>query len=380
MSLRQLSISQRQQFIKTQTKSDLKNIKSHCLNLGQIEGHNCEQTIGACQIPLAVVGPAILITDQFGSHNKYIPLATTEGALVASVQRGLKACQKGINTFSELIGTTRGPYLEVSNITQAKKIIKHLNQNWTHFQSLVSTHQSHIKLLSFDSQILGKHLYLRFYFDTAEAMGMNMATIATDQILKLLQKKFNNLSFLTSGNFCIDKKPALVNALSGRGQKVWAEAIIDKQIIAKVLKTTPAAIIDTVNKKQHLGSIASGSIAFNAHFANITAAFYLATGQDLAHVVEGSLGITTANLDDDNLYFSIYLPAVMIATIGGGTHLPTQLEALQILNLDQATKKSSHLLAQILAACVLAGELSLTAALASQDLVKAHQSLGRSQA
>ena len=133
-----------------------------------------------------------------------------------------------------------------------------------------------------------------------------------------------------------------------------------------------------VKQKSHLGSIITGSMGFNAHYANIIAALFLSTGQDLAHVVEGAMGITDAEVEKNgDLFFSIYLPDVMVGTVGGGTHLPTQKEALKILGLDSKKKGDSLIFAQIVGAAVLAGELSLTAALASNHLAKAHQKLGR---
>lgn len=379
MSLHKLSISDLQQFIQNKTDCNLKNIKHTSLNLKKIEGHNCEQIIGVSQVPLAIVGPAIINSQEFGKLEKYIPLSTTEGALIASIQRGLKTTRSGINTYSQNIGITRGPQISVKNIRQAQDIISYLEKNWSEFQQIVTATESHALLLKFTFNILGKNLYLKFFFDTGEAMGMNMATICTEKILEKIKSEFSNITYILSGNFCSDKKPSLQIYQEGRGKKVWAETILDKDLVLDILKTTPEKIIDIVNKKQHLGSIATSAISYNAHFANIVAAFYLATGQDLAHIVEGSLGITEAELDGENLHFSIYMPAVLVGTVGGGTSLPTQKESLTILGLEKKQKGDSQILAEILAAGVLAGELSLTAALATNDLVNSHQKLGRNK-
>jgi hydroxymethylglutaryl-CoA reductase (NADPH) len=238
--------------------------------------------------------------------------------------------------------------------------------------------EPHARLSNWRWQLFGRSLFLRFSFDTQEAMGMNMATMATKRLLDFISKEFKT-PYILSGNFCTDKKTAFSTFLLGRGKRVWAEALISRETVSSVLKTTPEQIVEVVREKQHLGSIAAGSLGYNAHFANIVAAIYLATGQDLAHVVEGSLGITTAELDGKDLYFSVYLPAVLVGTVGGGTKLPTQHEALTLLGLGEHFKGSSSKLAEIVTSAVLAGELSLTAALASNDLAKAHQKLGRKQ-
>jgi hydroxymethylglutaryl-CoA reductase (NADPH) len=233
----------------------------------------------------------------------------------------------------------------------------------------------HLKLLDFKPQLLGKNVWLRFRFDTGEAMGMNMVTLATQAIAALIKQKLNIDCVALSGNFCVDKKPSLINFVEGRGKKVWAEAVIKRQVVKDVLKTIPEAIIAVVHQKQWLGSIMSGSIGANAHFANITAAIFLSTGQDLAHVVEASVGVTTAELENKDLYFSVYLPDLMVGTVGGGTRLESQQQALKMLGNPDSME-----LAQIIGGAVLAGELSLTAALATSDLAQAHQKLGRPHA
>jgi hydroxymethylglutaryl-CoA reductase (NADPH) len=377
MSLHKLTLIDRQKLVENKTNSDLKHIKANSFPVENVIGKNCEQVIGVTQVPLGIVGPLIIDSQKFGSLEKYIPLATTEGALVASIQRGCKATLKnGISTYSQIIGTSRGPQLTVKNIKQAQQIIKYLQDNFETIKTIVKNTEKHTDLISFTYQLYGKNLYLRFSFDTQEAMGMNMVTHATDKILQHLKNNFD-FTYILSGNFCIDKKPAFSTFFLGRGKKLWAETVIKNQTVKEVLKTTPQNIIEIVNKKQHLGSIAAGSLAFNAHFVNIAAALFLATGQDLAHVVEASLGVTTANLQGDDLYFSIYLPSLMVGTVGGGTALPTQKEALQIIGIIEPFPGSSELLAEIFASAILAGELSLTAALASGSLVTAHQNLGR---
>jgi hydroxymethylglutaryl-CoA reductase (NADPH) len=159
---------------------------------------------------------------------------------------------------------------------------------------------------------------------------------------------------------------------------VWAEARITKQIVASHLKTTPEKLFDVWLNKCIMGSIMSGSLGFNAQYANVIAALFIATGQDLAHVVEGSMGVTTIKvLPNGDLYCSVYLPAVLLGVVGGGTQLATQKEAIQILSLPET--ESSKALAEITAGAVLAGELSLLSSLAEGTLGKAHKALGRGE-
>jgi hydroxymethylglutaryl-CoA reductase (NADPH) len=204
-------------------------------------------------------------------------------------------------------------------------------------------------------------------------MGMNMVTIATQALCEFIEQETGFTCVTVAGNFDIDKKPAWLNFIEGRGIKVWAEAILSPEIIKDVLKTTPQKIFDVWYGKCVLGSIMSGSMGFNAHFANIIAAIFIATGQDPAHIVEGSIGVTTTKvLPDGNLYVSVYLPDLMIGTIGGGTKLKTQKEALAIIGAKNVLE-----FGEVIGAAVLAGEISLLASLAERTLAGAHKKLGR---
>jgi hydroxymethylglutaryl-CoA reductase (NADPH) len=184
-----------------------------------------------------------------------------------------------------------------------------------------------------------------------------------------------------SGNFCVDKKPSAVNFLEGRGKRVHAEVVLDGRILAECLKTSAAELVEVQYRKNLLGSIAAGSMGFNAHFANVLAAFFIATGQDIAQVAEGSMGVTCIEpRGADGVIASVFMPDLPLGAVGGGTALDTQREALALLGikLPSAQPGSAALrLAEILGAIVLAGELSLLAAFTSGDLAKAHELLAR---
>lgn len=366
---------QRRQFLEKKLATKLENIGHSVLNEDLLKGRNIENLIGATQIPLGVAGPLTIRSKANKLPNYYLPLATTEGALVASISRGCKAIYAagGANLMCEVVGITRGPVFKTDGIEHGHQIKQWIDKNFLSLSKIARQTSKHLNLLKIDCQILGKNLFARFFFDSTDAMGMNMATIATEKAVSLIAKHTHSECTALAGNFDIDKKPAWLNFINGRGKKVWAEVILSPDIIKTVLKTTPQKIAEVVYRKNHLGSEMAGSLGFNAHFANVIAALFIATGQDPAHVVEGSLGITTAEvLENGDLYFAIYLPSLIVGTIGGGTQLPTQKEALAILGVANVLEY-----AQVAGAAVLAGELSLIASLAQGSLAKAHIELAR---
>ncbi len=339
-----------------------------------VEKVHCENLIGAVTLPLGVAGP-IEIKGKYITGSYIIPLATTEGALVASVSRGCKVITQsgGAMIHIEHVGTTRGALFEVNNINEGARFRDWLQDNHNALSKQAESTSSHLKLIKIDSTQIGKNVYVRFYYDTHDAMGMNMVTLATDILCQFIKKEKNIECLAVAGNYDIDKKPAWLNFISGRGRKGWAEVVIPKQIIAEVLKTTSEEIYQLVIKKCWGGSMMAGSLGFNAHFANIAAAFFAATGQDLAHVVEASQGVTSAEvLENGDLYFSVYLPDIMLGTVGGGTKLKTQTEARSIIGVQKVEE-----LAEVFVAAILAGELSLLASLATNTLACAHKTLGR---
>lgn len=367
---------ERRQFLEKELKIKLENVtKAHFEDEKKI---NCENLIGATSIPLGVAGPIKISSFAKASEdrqNYFIPLATTEGALVASVSRGCKAINLsgGSTSYVEEVGVTRGPVFVTSGTKESFEFKKWLDDNFNLLKAEAEKTSSHLKLKKLGTRIAGNYVYVRFYFRTGEAMGMNMATIATTAISELIEKNTKVKCLAVSGNFCIDKKPAWLNFISGRGKRVWSEVILKKEIVKEVLKTTPEKFFDVWLSKCMIGSAMSGSLGFNAHFANIVSAFYGATGQDLAHIVEGSMGMTIAKvLENGDLSVSVYLPSVMLGTVGGGTKLKIKQEALSIIGA-----KNSVELAEVLGGAVLAGEISLLASLAEGSLSRTHQKLGR---
>ncbi len=227
----------------------------------------------------------------------------------------------------------------------------------------------------------GTYVYLRFSYDTKDAMGMNMVTIATDAVLHLIEDEFGAQAISLSGNMCTDKKPASISTILGRGKTVVADVTIPKEIIKETLKCTPDAMFEFHYSKNLLGSARAGSLGFNAHAANIIAAIYIACGQDAAHVVEGSTAITSMELTKyDEIHCAVTLPTLPVGTVGGGTGLGTQRDCLNILDVSGAGEipgANSRKFAEIVASAVLAGEISLIGAQAAGHLARAHAQLGR---
>ncbi len=274
------------------------------------------------------------------------------------------------------VGTTRGPVFYTGSLKKSKEFIRWITTNEPLIKQITEATSTHLRLKAIKIQLLAEYVFLKFSFDTQDAMGMNMVTIATQKMTEIITEKTGIPCLAVAGNFDIDKKPAWLNMIDNRGIASWAEIIVKEKLVKNVLKTTSQKLFDVWLGKCMLGSAMSGSLGFNAQYANVIAALFLATGQDPAHIVEGSMGITTAKvLANGDLFFSIYLPALMIGTVGGGTNLATQKEALQILDVFGAGKVEKF--AEIIAGAVLAGELSLLASLSEGTLAKAHQELGR---
>jgi len=338
---------------------------------------NIENMIGTIQIPVGVAGP-LKIKGEYADGDYYVPLATTEGALVASVNRGMRiiALSGGAKAMVLQDNMTRAPGFRTGSISEARELVRWVEEHYDEIKEKAEETTSHGKLLKIDPFVVGRHVFLRFYYHTGEAMGMNMATIASEAACNFIARETGATLVTMSGNMCVDKKPSAMNLILGRGKHVQAEVIIPETVVAEKLHTTPSRIVDVSYIKNFLGSARSGALGFNAQYANIVAATFLATGQDAAHVVEGSAGITTVEMTKSgDLYVAVSLPSLPVGTVGGGTRVDTQREALSIMGCSG--ENSAKKLAEIIGGAVLAGEISLMGAQAAGDLGKAHKSLGR---
>ncbi len=357
----------------------------YSLDAARAATRHCENFIGVAQIPMGIIGPLSVRGEQVEPEEEiYVPLATTEGALVASANRGCRAIREagGATVRIEDMGMTRAPVFRTSGIEETQKFIRWIRDHEEDIRRVTQATSSLLRLAEIRPQAFGTSIYLRFRFESGDAMGMNMATIACDRLVReLIEPQTGVACVALSGNFCVDKKPSAVNFLEGRGKKVYAEVTLDGSILKRCLKTTARSLVEVQYRKNMLGSIAAGAMGFNAHYANVLAAFFIATGQDVAQVVEGAMGVTCVEpRGPEGVFASVYMPDLPLGAVGGGTALDTQREALGLLGVTPDRERPGEAvkrLAEILGAAVLAGELSLLAAFTSGDLARAHQRLGR---
>ncbi len=387
MKLRDMkTVKERREALEKELQVDLKNTGSFTLDESVAASRNCENMIGVAQIPMGVAGPLQVKSLKVKVKSYFIPLATTEGALVASVNRGCKAITEsgGAVVDSYRVGATRGVVFKLANLAQNDRLNNFLEEHFELLQKIAQKTSAHVTLKKFLARGVGRYCFVRFVFDTQDAMGMNMATIATSSIVRTIERKTRARCVSLAGNFDVDKKPSWLNVIEGRGFKVWAEVTLPSSVLRHTLKTSAQKIFDVWLAKCMIGSAMSGSVGFNAQYANVVAALFLATGQDPGHVAEGALGITTMevvrkeNGRNEDVYVSVYLPNLMVGTVGGGTGLATQKEALEILGVAGGNKgENAERFAEIVAGAVLAGELSLLASLSEGTLAAAHQRLAR---
>lgn len=358
-------------------------IGSTILDYSEIKNKNTENMIGAIQIPVGVVGP-LKVEGDYARGLFYVPIATTEGALIASVNRGAKAVTKSGGAKVKIFfdGMTRAPLFVLPDIASVEEFLSWVKEHKEDLRKIAKTTTSHGDLIDVQPFTLGNNVWLRFVFSSGDAMGMNMATIASEAICDYIEENFEKAKCIAvSGNLCSDKKQSMVNSLFGRGKTVIAEAVIKEEVLKEVLHTTAERINEVNVRKNLLGGARAGNIyQFNAHFANIITGIFIATGQDVAQVVESSTGFTWTEVRDKNLYISVTLPSLEVGTVGGGTRLPTQREALSIMGVAGSGNpigSNAKKFAEIIAATVLAGELNLLAALSNRELGRAHKALGR---
>jgi hydroxymethylglutaryl-CoA reductase (NADPH) len=336
---------------------------------------------GAVQIPAGVVGP-VSIDGGAAAGEYYLPMATTEGALLASVNRGCSVVDRagGASARVTTAGMTRAPVFHVDSVVEGEALASWVRDNVDALRDAAEATTNHGELAEVKPYVVGDNVFLRFRYDTKDAMGMNMATIATRAACEVVETETTASLVALSGNLCTDKKPAAINAVEGRGRSVTADVLVPREVVEERLHTTPEAIAEVNTRKNLVGSAKAGSLGFNAHVANVVAAMFLATGQDAAQVVEGANAITTVDVREEGLYASVSLASLEVGTVGGGTKLPTQAEGLDVLGVrggGDPPGTNADALAECVAVGALAGELSLLSALASRHLSSAHESLGR---
>ncbi|KAK5988445.1 3-hydroxy-3-methylglutaryl-coenzyme A reductase [Cladobotryum mycophilum] len=353
----------------------------------RVFGACCENVVGYMPIPVGVAGPLVIDGQSF-----FIPMATTEGVLVASTSRGCKAINTGGGAITVLTadGMTRGPCISFETLERAgaAKLWLDSEAGQAMMKKAFNSTSRFARLQTMKTAIAGTNLYIRFKTTTGDAMGMNMISKGCEHALNVMATEggFEDINIISlSGNYCIDKKPAAINWIEGRGKSVVAEAIIPADVVKNVLKSNVDSLVELNISKNMIGSAMAGSIGgFNAHAANIVAAIFLATGQDPAQVVESANCITVMKNLHGSLQISVSMPSLEVGTLGGGTILDPQNSMLDMLGIKGSHPTNpgdnARRLARIISASVLAGELSLCSALAAGHLVRAHMTHNRSAA
>ncbi|NXJ40380.1 HMDH reductase, partial [Ciconia maguari] len=389
METQERGVSIRRQMLskKLPEPSSLQYLPYRNYNYSLVMGACCENVIGYMPIPVGVAGPLFLDNKEF-----QVPMATTEGCLVASTNRGCRAIYLGGGASSRILadGMTRGPVVRLPTACQAAEVKVWLEspEGFKMMKEAFDSTSRFARLQKLLISLAGRNLYIRFQSGTGDAMGMNMISKGTEKALARLNEEFPDLQVIAiSGNYCTDKKPAAINWIEGRGKSVVCEAVIPAKVVREVLKTTTEDIVEVNINKNLVGSAMAGSIGgYNAHAANIVTAIYIACGQDAAQNVGSSNCITLmerTGFTNEDLYISCTMPSIEIGTVGGGTNLLPQQACLQMLGVQGASQdnpgENARQLAKIVCATVMAGELSLMAALAAGHLVKSHMIHNRSK-
>jgi len=335
---------------------------------------NIENFIGMTQVPTGLVGP-LLINGTRANGDFYVPLATSEAALVASFSRGARATRLsgGITSVCTTEGVQRTPAWKFRNLAEVGKFMYWVLQQLETFKKIVGEHSRHAVLQELKINMEGNHVLTVFEYTCGESAGQNMATICTDAVCSyiLANAPIQPQHWFIESNYSGDKKATAVSFTSVRGKKVTGECLLPRNVVQEVLHTTPEKVA-VYWQSSVVAASQSDSIGIQGHFANGLTALFLATGQDVACVSEAHVGITRMEVSDDGgLYVAITLPALVVGTIGGGTSLPTQRECLDLIGCNG--KGSARKFAEICGAVALAGEVSIAAALACGDFSKAHR-------
>jgi len=373
------AIKTRKEFVKQETGESLEHISQYSFDPDTVSG-NVELFTGVAQVPIGVAGP-VLVNGEHAQGEFYIPLATTEGTLVASYNRGMKITKAAGGVTTTVIDDCmqRAPVFIFKNAKFARDFGEWVIHHYANIVEVAESTTSVGKLRDIEQYAASKMRWLRFNYTTGDAAGQNMVTKATREACQwILKQKPSGLEHFTlAANFDTDKKHSMVNALRTRGKRVVAEVTLPKAYIEETLHTTGEAL-HYQRQLSNMGAIQSGSVNNGSHFANALTALFIATGQDVANIAESSAGFVYGEVKNNgDYYFSVTIPALIIATYGGGTGLATQRECLEMMGCYGTGKVNK--LAEIMAAVVIGGELSLSAAVITDEWVSSHEAYGRNR-
>jgi hydroxymethylglutaryl-CoA reductase (NADPH) len=368
----------RRKFICDQTGVELSHAAQYSFDPSVLPG-NIEQFIGVAQVPMGLAGP-LRIQGEYAAGDFYVPLATTEGSLVASYNRGMRLLTEcgGVKSTVVEESMQRAPVFILKDALQAREFGQWVIQNLESLKEAAeaTTHSGH--LINIGQYQLGPLRYLRFNYTTGDAAGQNMTGKATYAACEWVKKNYpGELKYILSGGIDTDKKHSHINMLLTRGKRVVAEAVIRKDLFKSLMGVDTKELFWS-RQVQTAGAFLAGSSSIAGHAANGLTALFIATGQDVANIAESQAAISYSQLlDNGDYYWSITLTSLIVATYGGGTGLPTQRQCLEMMDCYGDGKANKF--AEICAAVVLAGETSLAGAVLNGDWVSAHEKLGRNR-
>jgi hydroxymethylglutaryl-CoA reductase (NADPH) len=370
--------SQRAAFVAAMTGTALDTVSSYTIDPAVMRG-NIENFTGTVQVPLGIAGPLTIV----GEHAKgefYIPMATSEGTLVASYSRGMRVISEcgGVRTTVVKHSMQRAPVFLFDNALEAREFGKWLNENIDSIRGVVKTSSRTARLTEIEQYIVANMLYSRFCYTTGDAAGQNMTGNATLLACEWIRANHPlKPRYILSGNTDTDKKHSMMNMIQTRGKRVIAEFVL-KRDVAKELLRVDTEWLYRFRQIANVGTMQAGAAYAGPHSANGITAMFIATGQDVANVAESHAGLNYGELlDNGDFYWAVTLPALICATYGGGTGLPTQRECLEMMDCFGAGKADK--LAEIIAAVVLAGDVSLSCAILAHEWVSSHEKMGRNR-
>ncbi len=370
---------ERLDFLREQTGASLDHVAGQPITPAEATG-NVEHFIGVAQVPLGVAGP-LLVNGEHAQGQFYVPMATAEGTLVASYNRGMRLLHEagGVTVTVTEDHMQRAPAFVFENARGARDFGDWLDENFDSIKAAAEETTKSGRLKEIEQYSASRILYTRFNYSTGDAAGQNLTGKATAAACKWIVENYEPgiERFFLEANFATDKKASQVNTLNTRGKRVVAEAVIPNELVERVTRTTTASMFQA-RQTATLGGLMSGTNNNGSHSANAITALFIATGQDAANVAESSAAVVYTELrDNGDYYYSITIPSLIVATYGGGTGLPTQRECLEMM--DCYGKGKVLKFAEIVAATVLCGEISLGAAVVAEEWVDAHDRLGRNR-
>jgi hydroxymethylglutaryl-CoA reductase (NADPH) len=372
------AIQARQAFAEDFTGAKLHHVRQHSFDPHLVQG-NCEHFMGVAQIPLGIAGP-LRVVGEHADGEFLVPMATSEGTLVASYNRGIQVINQSGGVKCTVVGDAmqRAPVFVFDDARQGRDFADWVQANKEKIAAEAESTSSVAKLKYIDHYLSNKFVFLRFNYFTGDAAGQNMVGRATFAACSWILDNYTGIRhFYLESNFATDKKASQINIMRTRGKRVTAEAVIKRDVLIQRMRVEPEALVYH-SQISNVGSILSGANNNGAHSANAITAIFIATGQDVANVSESSAAVAYAELTPErDLYMSITIPSLIVATHGGGTGLPTQKECLQMLGC--VGRGSVNKFAEIVAGVVLAGELSLASAISSSDWVSSHEQYGRNR-